>query len=583
MANCYSAEKQIQILIALLKAHGIRHVIASPGNTNVSFVASLQYDSYFKIYSCVDERSAAYMACGMAAELNEPVALSCTGATASRNYYPGLTEAYYRKLPVLVITSSQVDANVGQLSPQATNRQEAPSDVVRFSANVSPALNDTDFRNCEFTINKAILELKRQGGGPVHINLQQRYIQDFSVKELPPVNMLQRYSLEDDLPELPKGNIAVFIGSHKKMSNRLAEAIDNFCVRNNAVVLHDITSSYKGKYGVNAGVRCLTGGKIEVDCLIDIGEVSAYSYKAVQADEVWRVSEDGEFRSRAYYRNMTRVFEMPEVVFFESYSAKVAGNPSYNNDLLNTLRNENDILRSKIPSLPLSYWYIAQKTTPIFPSGSIVHLAILSSLRAWKFFDFPDGIDGFCNVGGFGIDGCLSTCIGSSIVEPDKLHFCIIGDLAFFYDMNILGIRHLNNNIRVLLINNNQGMEMVYPDHYPIVSHLSDPHSFNAARGHYSIKDKDMAKSWATSCGFDYLRAESCEEFDSLIPCFMQAERGNKPVILEVFTTEENESLAYSQIIKAGVSASDNLKLAARHLLGGKGIAIVKKIINKES
>lgn len=583
MANCYSAEKQILILIALLKAHGIRHVIASPGNTNVSFVASLQYDSYFKIYSCVDERSAAYMACGMAAELNEPVVLSCTGATASRNYYPGLTEAYYRKLPVLAVTSSQVDANVGQLSPQATNRQEAPSDVVRFSANVSPVLNDTDFRNCELTINNAILELKRHGGGPVHINLQQRYLQDFSVRELPTVNVLQRYSIDDKLPELPKGEVAIFIGSHKKMSKRLTEAIDSFCTRNNAVVLHDITSSYKGQYGVNAGVRCFTGNKVEVECLIDIGEVSAYSYTAVQAKEVWRVSEDGEFRNRAYYKNMTRVFEMPEDIFFESYSVMGTGGSSYNNALLKALRNENDILRSKIPNLPLSYWYIAQKTTPLFPCGAVVHLAILSSLRAWKFFDFPDGVEGFSNVGGFGIDGCLSTCVGSSIVEPGKLHFCITGDLAFFYDMNILGTRHLNNNIRVLLINNNQGMEMVYPNHYPIVSHLSDPHSFNAAQGHYSIKDKDMVKSWATSCGFEYLRAESCEEFDSVLPYFMQPEIGNRPVIFEVFTTEENESLAYSQIIKANVSASDNLKSTARHLLGEKGIALAKRIIKKES
>ena len=103
----YSTEKNIQILIALLKANGIRKVIASPGTTNMSLVGSLQNDPWFEIYSSVDERSAAYMACGMAAECGEPVMLSCTGATASRNYYPGMTEAFYRKLPVLAVTSHQ--------------------------------------------------------------------------------------------------------------------------------------------------------------------------------------------------------------------------------------------------------------------------------------------------------------------------------------------------------------------------------------------------------------------------------------------------------------------------------------------
>ena len=93
----YTSEKHTQILIALLKAHGIRKIVASPGATNVCFVGSLQSDPYFEIYSSVDERSAAYIACGLAKESGEPVVLSCTGATASRNYPAGLTEAYYRE------------------------------------------------------------------------------------------------------------------------------------------------------------------------------------------------------------------------------------------------------------------------------------------------------------------------------------------------------------------------------------------------------------------------------------------------------------------------------------------------------
>ena len=85
----YTAEKNIQILLGLLKAHGIKKIIVSPGTTNVSFVASMQYDPYFEIYSAADERSAAYIACGMAEESGEPVVITCTGATASRNYVSG--------------------------------------------------------------------------------------------------------------------------------------------------------------------------------------------------------------------------------------------------------------------------------------------------------------------------------------------------------------------------------------------------------------------------------------------------------------------------------------------------------------
>ena len=62
----YSIEENVQILISLLKRRGIKNVIVSPGSTNICFVASIQSDKYFKVYSCVDERSAAYMACGRA-------------------------------------------------------------------------------------------------------------------------------------------------------------------------------------------------------------------------------------------------------------------------------------------------------------------------------------------------------------------------------------------------------------------------------------------------------------------------------------------------------------------------------------
>lgn len=94
-------------------------------------MGSVQQDSFFEIYSCVDERSAAYMACGLAAEIMQPVVLSCTGATASRNYFPALTEAYYRKLPILAVTSTQEESKIGQLIPQVIDRSIQPADTVK--------------------------------------------------------------------------------------------------------------------------------------------------------------------------------------------------------------------------------------------------------------------------------------------------------------------------------------------------------------------------------------------------------------------------------------------------------------------
>ncbi len=133
MSKYYTDEENTLIVIALLKANGIRKIIASPGATNVTFVASVQHDSFFEVYSAADERSAAYMACGLAHELGEPVVISCTGATSSQNYTPGLIEAYYRKLPVLAITSTQMLCRVGHHVAQVTDRSSLPNDTQRLS------------------------------------------------------------------------------------------------------------------------------------------------------------------------------------------------------------------------------------------------------------------------------------------------------------------------------------------------------------------------------------------------------------------------------------------------------------------
>ena len=75
----YTDERAVQIILYLLKANGIKKIVASPGTTNITFVGSVQQDPWFEVYSSVDERSAAYIACGLAEQSREPVVLTCTG------------------------------------------------------------------------------------------------------------------------------------------------------------------------------------------------------------------------------------------------------------------------------------------------------------------------------------------------------------------------------------------------------------------------------------------------------------------------------------------------------------------------
>ena len=544
----YSSERNHQILISLLKQSGIRKVIASPGATNVSFVGSLQGDPFFEMYSCVDERSAAHMACGLAAESGEPVVLSCTGATSSRNYIPAMTRAYYEKLPILAVTSTQDVRRIGHLIAQVTDRSVKPTDSFVHAEYVPTCTDAVSEWDATIRINRAILALHHKGGGPVHINLATTYSKDFSVKSLPKARLIRRITTLDRFPALPIGRIAIWAGSHLPWSNELRDAVDRFCTKHNAVVFGGHCSNGKSPFCVNgallAAQESSKSALLKCDLLISIGEVSGdYANMRClgpQARKVWRVNEDGELRDQ--FRNLTHVFEMREEEFFTHY-AEGCKRSAETNAYLEACHKEYDRLYHKIPDrLPLSNLWIAHKTSTLLPEHSVIHFGILNSLRAWDMFEIPQTVASFVNSGGFGIDGVMSSCVGGALAQPDRLHFLVIGDLAFFYDMNVTATFPIPSNMRILLVNNGKGTEFRnYGHNAAIFGDAAD--RYMAAGGHNGNKSTQLVRHWAANCGMNYLSASTRKEVLSSLSTFIHG-GGVKPILFEVFTTSEDESQA---------------------------------------
>lgn len=88
---------------------------------------------------------------------------------------PALTEAFYRKLPILTVTSSRRNAYIGHNCDQVTDRTVLPNDVAKISVQMPIVLDDVSEWNCTINANKAVLELYHRGGGPAHINLETTY------------------------------------------------------------------------------------------------------------------------------------------------------------------------------------------------------------------------------------------------------------------------------------------------------------------------------------------------------------------------------------------------------------------------
>ncbi len=577
-----TTEKNALIVISLLKAHGIRYVIASPGNTNTAFIGSIQKDPFFTIFSAVDERSAAYMACGLAAETGEPVVISCTGATASRNYAPGMTEAYYRKLPVLAITSTQQIGRIGHHVAQVIDRSTISKDVAKHSVTLPVVKDDEDQWDCEVKVNEAILELTRHGGGPVHINLPTTYSKPFTEKETINCKVINRFYIQDELPAIDQNKrVAVFIGSHKNWTPEETKALEDFCQAYNAVVFCDHTSGYQGKnrllFSLAAAQELFNRTALLPDLTLHIGEITGdYPTLNMAGKEVWRISEDGEIRDT--FRKLRYVFEMPQAVFFSRLTNQATGKS--NNQYYEQCKTFLNTVQQKIPEVPFSNVWLASKMAAKIPAGSAVHFGILNSLRTWNFYDLPASVSSYSNVGGFGIDGGVSSLLGASLANPEKLYYGVIGDLAFFYDLNAIGNRHTGNNLRILLVNNGKGTEFRLYNHH--ASHFGeDGDEFVAAAGHYGNKSSTLIKNYAENLGFEYISANNKEEFEAVYQRFFEPAVTDKPMLFEVFTDSDDESEALRIMQQLEVDSEGRAKQMLKKAVGQKGFDIIKKVIKR--
>lgn len=571
--------KNIEMVAQLLKEHGIKHLIISPGGTNVPLVKIVQKDQFFSCYSIVDERSAVYFAIGVYLQTGEPVAMICTSAQATRNYIPGLTEAFYKKVPILAITMEKHPRFKYQEYMQAPDQTSLPTDSVKKSYELPFVRDINDVYHSRRIINEAILELTHHGLGPVQLCIPWL---DFKIAEIEPTRPLIKRVSSSDIKNLNihGKKILVVIGEHRPFSEKEKQAINYFCQNTDTVVYVNHLSNFSNQFSVNANLLLSSINdkdfeKIKPDILITIGGQTGdyplylrFSKTNYGNIEHWKVVEDGNVSDT--YDKLNYVFEGKEIEFFSNVSK---GN-NIDHSYFDAWKNEMGSLTTNV-LVPFSNVSIAQFLHDKLPVPSIVQFSILNSLRVWNLFDMDSNIECYSNVAAFGIDGGMSTLIGQSVVS-EKLSFMIIGDLAFFYDMNSLGIRHIKNNLRILLLNNNGGVEFkLHGEDKELVD------NYIAAANHYS-----NAKGWAETCGFKYLSARNMDEFMCVSSELLKP--SEQPIILEAFISDLDEGIAYNALISANKKESakellkNTLKDSTKKILGEKNYKKLKQNIKNK-
>ena len=558
-------KKNISILVESLKQHNIHYIVISPGGTNIAFVKAVQDDPFFQCFSVVDERSAIYFAIGLYLQTGEIIATSCTSAQATRNYIPGLTEAYYKNVPILAITMAKHPRFTYQEYMQAPDQCSLPKDCVKCSYSLPVISENDDILHSIRVINEAILETTHHGLGPVQLCIPwlDFYLGDCKLKS----RCINRYTVEEEWnADLKNKKVLIAIGEHIPFSKREKASLERFCESYDCAVYTNHLSNFKGRYSFEGNLLFTTINIEEFkkelcpDILITIGGQTGdypfykiFSKMELDSIEHWRVSKNGNVTDT--YDKLTKIFQCDETTFFDRLAVKQPSDHTYFSKICSKLSFNTDI------EIPFSNAYAAHSLTKLIPAKSVVQFSILNSLRVWSLFHFEESVVCFSNVAAFGIDGGMSTLIGQSMAT-DELCFLVIGDLAFFYDMNSLGIRGIKNNIRILLVNNNGGVEFKLGK-----VNSSDVNRYIAAGNHFK-----NAKGWSETCGFKYFSASSKEEFEKYKNKFVEI--SEKPIVFELFVSDTDDATAYNKLVIENTEGSktsvlkDNLKISVKKMFG---------------
>lgn len=453
-----SEKPVIQELAALMLAHRVTRVVLCPGSRNAPIVATLSAQSGIEYRSVIDERSAGFVALGWAQQTHAPVAVVVTSGSAVLNLHPAVAEAFYRKTPLLIISADRPAAWIGQNDGQTLPQPDVFNNLVRYSADIP----DNDLWHANRLINEALLELQHRGGGPVHLNIPlSEPLFGMSCAELPHARVIRRTEaarmnadeeekLLEEAATLPRR--LILLGQQDAPSPLLAQLAEK---KQFALV---------GEHTANAPFAdchrpdTLLGADPEADWSPDLlitcgGDIISKRMKKLLRTHPprahWHISTSGEVADT--FCALTRVLEGEADEFWELLEAFAEeGDEKY--------RKRWQAPPATLPEHPYSGMKLLGDLIQHLPDNSILHLGNSSAVRYAQLFPLPSGVQKvLCNRGVNGIEGSVSTTAGYALAEPDKWHYLIIGDLSIFYDLNGLLIAQQCPNLRILLLNNQEG------------------------------------------------------------------------------------------------------------------------------
>lgn len=560
-------DKMVLQLVSLMKKFGVSKVVVSPGSRHNKLINSLQNDPFFKLYLIVDERSAAFFALGLIQECGEPVAVTCSSGTACMNYGSAIVEAFYQRLPLLVLSSDRVPELLNQCEDQMYDQASTFITCTKYHCQLPVIDTPRDEWYCNRIINEALIELTHHGRGPVHINIPfaAHHGTAYNIERLPDARKITVHQLPMSIADwkqissrLKEKKVMIIWGQSVSPLQAVSAAEEAFAEKYNAAVLTDKMSNCHAKNAIintTITMRIMKDNQapiLQPDVVISIGgnyifnnEIKKYLNDG--NSEHWQVGREDKVCDP--FHTLTDIFEMPEEYFFQMLTENCDGKTK--NTYFVGWKEIADI--PTLPDMQYCELYAITKLMSQLPNNCDLQLANSQTIRMAHYIPINEGIRVNCNRGVNGIDGSMSTAVGFGANNNRPL-FYITGELSFFYDMNSLSIRHLSPKTRILLINNSGGAVM-----YDQARNTpTDKLPIYLASG-----ESKIAKGWVESLGFKYLSAHNKEEVDAGVNTMLD-ESINQPILLEVFSNLSEDRYCIDDYTRSQDQRSFSEKVSGR-------------------
>ena len=505
----------------LTHRHGVTYAVVCPGSRCAPLTLAFARHEKIEALSFNDERSAAYIALGIAQQTKRPAVIVCTSGTAANNLSPAVSEAFYQQIPLVVFTADRPPEWIDQQDGQSIHQENI------FGKNALRSFQlpvDTSHPDAQWHFHRLINEAfnaAKEFQGPVHVNVPVRepFYPAGEEETVPPG--LRAVTVEKAEPTLSNETVKKLKEKFRRyqkvallagQQENLASAITRFQQKTSAVTMGEIHSNLHASDSIKyaeAIIESAEAKEIQPELLITVGgnflsKTMKKFFRQHPPLEHWHIQPFGDAADA--FQHLTAVIRTTP-----SYFLKVMEDCEKRpDDFLRCWKKWDEKARRRAEKFEIQSgfddFHAVQRILKNIKGKCNLHLANSLSVRYanWIGLSRHEGVTVYSNRGTGGIDGCTSTAVGHSLVS-DVPNILITGDIAFFYDRNAFWHTHQIKSLTIFILNNGGG---------GIFDVIDGPSELPEKEKYFIAEQRRTAKHLAEEFSIPYHKATSLEAID---------------------------------------------------------------------